>query len=211
MNSIYKILCLVTLLMIGCSGQDGKTYFPLRETSTWEYTTEYLISAGWRGSHASTGRTVVRIDGMETINGKKYYKVVSVTTGIPGVEPEINYYRKTSDGIYIVSQRYRDLPEQLYFPASIEIGTTWNVQNPESDFRYLIKDIADAELIDQKYANCLKIELNGTVYDEELGSMRVNGVSYYAPSVGLVKTDMEGQAQGGIKIVMSTYLNNYEI
>jgi hypothetical protein len=206
--SICATVLSLALLLTGCSKQDSETYFPLSDGAYWEYSMEVYITGG----SFISGKMKTRVDGEERINGEQYIKVVKVTSGIPDSEPEINYYRTTNDGIYFISKKHINHPEQLYLPASLDVGSSWSVQTPDSDIRYTIEAIEDAELFDRKYENSLRIVFEGTEDTEDLGAVIIKGVSYYAPSVGVVKTIFSIHIQGQLvsKISISMNLEEYE-
>lgn len=176
-----SIVIISFFVLASCTKQEND-YFSMHDGARWEYSIEMLI----RGRGIQKAKSVDRVDGIENINGKEYYKVVSVTSGIPGAEPETNYYRRTKDGIYKISGKHKDYPEYMITPFPISVGNKWAVQEPEGLFHYTIESIETAELFDRKYENCLKISFEGNYQ-----SQSAKGYSYEAKNIGTVKSVFE--------------------
>lgn len=138
------------------------------------------------------------IDGEEIINGKKYYKIVSVFDFT--AEPQINYIRKTQDGIYRISEGYKNKPEFLSVPLPLKLGNTWEVNAPEEKGEYSVMARETVYLFDKQYAHCFKIIFKGTFrgFDTER-------TQYFAPNVGLVK-----QVISGKKFKLKAHLVKYK-
>lgn len=150
-------------------------YSPFSEKSRWTYSIEYRAGIG-----VQKGKSVVRVDGTESINGKRYYKVVTVFSGIPGAEPDTRYVRPSKEGFYVV--RDKSQPEFLMVPRAPSIGSTWTVKEGDGRVDYRVEAIETAELFDAKYENCLKVSYEGIAHGKT-----IRGYAYYAPDVGQVK------------------------
>src|SRR5262245_25315804 len=114
-TAFWMALLLVTFY--GCSGGPNKDYFPYHDGARWEYAVEAMVPF----SGVQKGKVISRVDGEETINGKKYYKLVTVYSGIPGAEAEVLYLRKAKDGIYKIDGKYKDNPEYLLVPLPLAV------------------------------------------------------------------------------------------
>ena len=195
------LLILIGLCLLGGLGVLGfrwltqePNYGPISEKSRWTYAVEYRVLFG----SVQKGKAVVRVDGTESINGNRYYKVVTVFSGIPGVEPQIEYVRVSKDGAYVVWDKSK--PESLATPAALSVGTTWTVEKGDSHLDYRVEAMETAELFDKKYENCLKVSYKGTVKGRA-----VKGYQYYAPGVGLVKEFVDASL-----VTMEWALEKYE-
>ena len=170
----YMIIAAL-LVLSACAKQKGEEYFP--ETTNgaqWEYVLNYDSPTGSQNGHIG-----IRIDGEETINGKKYYKEVTVILGNP--DPEICYKRRSKEGIYRIDGTHKDKPEYLVTPFPLKVGDTWTVKTPDGLTRYQAQKIESVEMHNRKYENCLKISFQGV-----RGSIHCEGISYLAPGIGEV-------------------------
>lgn len=178
---IKTIFFALILLLTSCLGQEKKDYFPLLDSSRWEYEGEML-------NYGKLSKVKISsfIDGLEKIHGEKYYKIVSVFDFTS--EPQINYVRKTQDGIYLVAEEYKTKKEVLSVPLPLELGNTWTVNSPEEKGEYSILSRETVYLFDKQYAHCFKIIFKGTIrgFDTER-------TQYFAPNVGLVKQIISGK------------------
>jgi len=204
-RKVCHMKLLLILCLVGCSPGYSQEYFPLKDGAQWEYSLEMLAPSGQQ----VFGRIKTRVDGTRTINGVDYFKVISISSGIGGAEPEINYFRASPDGIYILPGTKLDQPEQLYLPASPEVGSEWHVQVPESDLHYTVQAIETAELFDKKYENCLKISVEGTVRMEGSETLSAKGVMHLAPSIGTVSSNLTMANSWGAKAAVTTILKEY--
>lgn len=171
-------LAVLILSLAACSKQPGENYFPMSDGSRWEFS----IQDSRNVPGAEKRKVVVRIDGDEEIQGKKYHKEVTVFSGIPGAEASISYCRIAKGGIYEISGKHKELPEFLYIPFPLEVGRSWTVQEPEATTSYRVEGKETVELFDRKYDDCLKIS-----FSVEAKSGAYDGVSYYASDVGCVR------------------------
>lgn len=140
----------ILVLAIACSKQKGEDYFPEpRDGEQWEYKVELLAPL----LGVVQGKMLVRVDGKETIKGKDYFKFVNVLTGIPGVEPEVYYYRWAREGVYEIKEQEKKQTESRIVPFPVDVGATWKA----FDKSCRVEAIETLELYDRKYEDCLKI------------------------------------------------------
>ena len=192
---VSYMLIAALLVLSACAKQKGEEYFP--ETTNgaqWEYVFNYVSPTG---SH--NGYIGIRIDGEETINGKKYYKEVTVILGNP--DPEICYKRKTKEGIYRIDGKHKDKPEYLVTPFPLKVGNTWTVKAPDGLTRYQAQKIESVEVPNRKYENCLRIS-----FQSDRGSVHCEGISYLSPGIGEV---LYAQKIGENKLTY--YLEKYKM
>jgi hypothetical protein len=167
------------LLVSACAGQEGQQYFPQpRDQERWEYALEYATGLGG----VQKASAVTRVDGREVIGGREYYKIVTVVSGIPGVEPEITYLRWTGSGIYAVDGKHKDKPEFLTTPFPVAVGDTWTALGHARTSFARVDGIGPVELFDRKYDDCLALS-----YTVTEGSTRYTVTDYVAKGIGSVK------------------------
>ena len=198
MARISKTIALMAVVLgvLACSRSNSESYFPLpQDGAHWEYKLDFMTSLG-----VQSGKLLVRVDGTKTIGDQKYFKYVAVVSGIPGVEPQVSFYRRSSVGIFTVDGKYQDRPEYLEVPFPVEVGNTWTVNGPEKRTEYHVKAIDTLELYDKKYDECLMI-----FYTSAQGLTRIQGTQYLAKGIGLVK---ESGSVDGVKFELT--LDNYE-
>jgi len=210
MRKLTLITAAVSTLLSSCSKEEGKDYLPKIDAlkkvvqnfskdskqDGEEYFLEPPIGARWEYSlenmvpflGVQKGKVLRRVDGEETINGKTYFKTVTVFSGIPGRESYHYYWRKGPDGLYEIDGT--DLPEYLDTPLPLTVGMNWTVQYPNEQQKCSAEAIETVELFDRKYENCLKISFAGEGY---------SGYSYYAPDVGLVKRVIKRNREGSVE------------
>jgi hypothetical protein len=184
---------LITLLLfislgLGMSACTRATsYFPLEAGATWEYTVEYPTMF----SGPKKAKLVSRIEGTQTIDGKTYFKMVTVSSGMPGAKDGTTFYRIGDDGVY----QHDGNEEQLFLPSSLKEGTSWTINGPNGALHYRVEGIETAHLVDKTYENCIKISYEG---DHAVSGLpwqqtaRIKGVVYRAKGIGEVKSFMEG-------------------
>ena len=190
----YMIIA-VLLVLSACAKQKGEEYFPEASNGAlWEYVFNYDSPTG-----SQKGNIGIRIDGEETINGKKYYKEVTIILG--NLNPEICYKRKTKEGIYRIDDKHKDQPEYLLTPFPLKVGNTWTVKTPDGITHYQAQKIVPVEVPNRKYENCLRISFQGN-----RGSVHCDGISYLAPGIGEV---LYVQKTGENKLTY--YLEKYKL
>jgi hypothetical protein len=156
-------------------------YYPMSIGFEWEYVGKMKRGPGNIISVKSTGR----IEGKETINGKEYYKLVTVYKGAPGFPPKtVSYLRKTKDGIYLLAGEQKDKPELLSSPLPLKVGKTWNLATHSSTVKgkYRVEGIETVSLNDKTYEECLKIYLQ-----QETDGVKGERIDYVAPDIGVIK------------------------
>ncbi len=185
----------------GCAQPEGSEYFPMSDDSRWEYTLEYMT----RPAGVQQASTVRRVDGQHRIDGESYYKFVTVVSGFPGTDPEIRYYRKTNEGIFVRWSEESD--EYLETPFPLTVGNEWTVGFSEGgeegtlQLKYKLEAIETVVFAEHSYEDCLKISF---VVEKE--GHRVEVTSFYARGVGLVR-----QVTKLPRITMELRLEQYEI
>jgi hypothetical protein len=186
---LFLVACVV--LFLGCTR--STEYFPLSQGAQWEYSVDYL---GFFGT-PQKGKVVTRVDGTEVMNGKTYYKMVTVSSGIPGFENSSKYYRRDDEGIY----EFDGTNEQLILPFPLEVGRTWTVNEGNQKWTYRVEGIETAHLISKKYDDCVKISFEMVQTTDTIfgaATDQLSGVTYRAQGVGEVKlivTSQHGKAE----------------
>jgi hypothetical protein len=179
---VPRMSCLIFLIiamLCSCAQDQGEKYFPVPSQGTqWDYSVEYLTPSG-----AQKGNLSIRIEGNELINGKQYYKQLTLIPGEPDAKPQISYNRRTKEGIYKIEGKHKDKPEYLSTPFPISVGSTWTVQTPEGARHYKAESTDTIKIANREYKDCLKVTFIG-----QKGSMAFNGTSYLAPGIGEVKS-----------------------
>ena len=174
-------MCFLIALLTSCMEQNELDYYPMSIGSEWEYVGKMKRGPGEIISVKSTGR----IEGKETINGKEYYKLVTVYEGASGFPPKtVSYLRKTKDGIYLLAGEQKDKPELLSSPLPLKVGKTWKLatHSPTVKGEYRVEGIETVVLNDEKYEECLKIYLQ-----QETDGVKGERVDYVAPDIGVIK------------------------
>lgn len=137
-RTLVPLVIVACLLLCGSCG--GSTeYFPLSAGAEWEYSVDYV---GFFGT-PQKGKVATRIENTETINGKTYYKVVTVSSGIPGYENSSKCYRRDDDGIY----EFDGTQDQLFLPLPLETGRTWTVNDGNQTWTFHVDGVETAHLI----------------------------------------------------------------
>jgi hypothetical protein len=173
------IIFLLSLVLSACSKQQQKDepYFPkTSKGAQWEYGLRYSTPSG-----VQMGAMLIRIGDDETINGKTYYKQITLTKGIPGPETHVSYNRRTKEGIYKIDENTSDKHEYLTTPFPVKVGSTWTAKTSNGQTQYIAEKLETIELNNKKYVNCLKVS-----FQAEKGLQHFVGVSYFAPGIGEV-------------------------
>jgi hypothetical protein len=178
----------VLLILLGCSKQQvptpkqqGENYFPEGSKGTkWEYLLRITSPSG-----TQDGRLSISIDGEETINGKKYYKQTSLMSFKQGSKPQVNYNRRTIEGIYRLDARSADKKEYLMIPFPLTVGRKWTTQSSNSHLESVAEKIESIEFLGKTYKNCLKISFKGDANTKPL-----QGYSYFTPDIGETVTEV---------------------
>ena len=198
MNSKLKICYFIphflVIILLSCSHEKSKDYFPMSVGNKWEYTFHYGSIFG-----VNEGRAITRISETVKIDGKKYFKYITVFSGLPGAEPVIEYVRKTKEGIYRIKGDNMSFGEYLDTKFPLTIGKSWESYGPEGTTYYRVEAIETVELFNESFKNCYKIALNSP----EKG---LEGYSYIAPDIGEVKSYGTGEG-----LTLESSLVQYEI
>jgi hypothetical protein len=152
-------------------------YFPKGSNgSQWEYGVRYSTPEG-----VQMGGMLIQISGEETINGKTYYKQITITKGIPGAGAHVSYNRRAKEGIYKIDDNTITRQEYLTTPFPMKVGTMWTAKTSQGHTQFKAEKIETVELNDKKYVNCLKVS-----FLTDKGSQHFEGISYFAPGIGEV-------------------------
>ena len=173
---LSALTILIALTSTLFASEITQNYHPLRKGLKWE---ESYTTLGYTQVSATIN---TRITGKETINGKEYWKVVSVPSGMPGSEPTTNYLRKAKDGIHVIYDSDPKKQDVLDFPLPIKIGKTWEISFPKGHAQNTITSIETVELPNRSYKDCIKMTSVGT-YDSE----QFESTIYFAPNIGSIK------------------------
>jgi len=170
-------ICILALITACSKEQPGEIYFPKgSEGAKWEYGVRYSTPQG-----AQMGSMVIRIEGEETINGKKYYRQVTDIAGVPGAKSKLNFNRRSKEGIYKIDQASQNHAEILMTPFPLKVGDTWTTRSAAGTTTYKAEKVESVELQKTRYTECLKVSFTG-----EMGPKRFEGFSYFAPKIGEV-------------------------
>ena len=169
----------VTILAtcMGCAHTGGSDYFPMDQASKWEYT-EYITTA-YRTNQSTS---VHHIEGREEVNGTIYDRLVDESDAAETLEPNVVYFRKTKDGIFLIDDADDDRNEYLYLPFPLDVGDRWTTKTVQGEVTYRVEACEDVALASVTYEDCLKVAFDGTQ-----GSIPFSGYVYYAKGVGLVR------------------------
>jgi hypothetical protein len=173
----YMIIVILLALSACSKQQQGENYFPkTSKGAQWEYGLRYSTPAG-----VQMGGMIIRIGDEETINGKTYYKQITLTKGIPGAETHVSYNRRSKEGIYKIDEKTATRKEYLTTPFPIMAGAAWTTQTADGQTQFKAEKIETVELNNKKYEKCLKIS-----FQADKGSQHFEGISYFAPGIGEV-------------------------
>jgi hypothetical protein len=172
----HALLVLCCLTFVACMKPKGSEYLG-KAGARYEYSIEYPGLAGVQ--HASM---VVRSDKEETIQGKRYTRVVVSFSGLPGLDQQVSYSRLTGRGAYTIDGDNKDKPEYLDTPLPLEVGTHWTSNGPSSQSSFEVVGAESMEAANETFEKCLKITFKRT---DKNGSSE--GTEYLAPKIGLVK------------------------
>ncbi len=177
------MITLMLLVLSACSKQqtqEGEAYFPrVTKGAQWEYLLKYVTPKG----DVVDGRLLVRVEGEETIGGKKYQKNISTITGLPGAKPQSTYTRRTEKGIYRLEG---DKQDYLVTPFPVSVGNTWKTQSPDGEIQFMAEKIETVKILNKEYKDALKVSFHG-----EKKSSHIEGYSYFSAGVGELMTNMK--------------------
>lgn len=202
----FRLLCVglpILILGLSCSGRTEQHYFPLKNGAKWEYALEYLSAGG----EVVKGRAVTRIDGQKTIAGKRYFRSVLVTSGIPGAESSHRYFRRAPEGLYAIDGDQLQFGEYMSLPLPLEVGRAWKVESATAQMLCEAERIEAAELLDKRFDDCLRITCEGTIHEGgRQGSL--SSITHQCPDVGRVKETAEF-VRGSVRVTYSLMLEDF--
>jgi hypothetical protein len=166
------------VFLLACAKPQGEEYFPLSEGARWQY----AVQASVPFVGVKNGKVTSHVEEKKRVNGKQYYKVLTVLSGIPGPPVQVNFYRKTNDGVFKVDGGGKSDAEYLETPFPLAVGTTWTVQRPDRFLRYQVEGIKTVEVFGQAYKDCLKISYQGHIQ-----AIPSEGYFYRARKIGTIK------------------------
>lgn len=174
-------IAVAVISVCACSAEHKQDYFPISESSRWEYKARVVFENG----KAVNGTVVNYSAGEVIIQGKRYIKYISTTEFYTGASTtknsEVSYYRIASDGVYKIDDKHKDQPEYLEMPLPIPIGLTWISQSPgRGEAEVHAENAGSVEVNGRKYEGCLKV-----VYRLKDAAGTID--YYLAPDIGIVK------------------------
>jgi hypothetical protein len=176
-RSTACLIALSLLILSSCAKQQGEEYFPkVSAGSQWEYVLQYATPAG-----TQNGKLLIRIAGEEKVNGKKYYKQISIISGLSGQETQTSYNRRGKDGIYKIDNIEKDNLEYKSIPFPLTVGSVWTITTPDGQLKYRAEKVETVEMLNRRYENCLRIS-----YQVDNKGVHVEGVTHLAPGIGEV-------------------------
>jgi hypothetical protein len=180
MKLLHCLVLATPLLTVACFHQNGEEYFPAPSSSgRSEYSITYRNASGVV-QHASM---VSYGDGEETINGKRYTKMIADYSEMPGMDRSVGFTRRTREGIYVI-EGARDQPEHIETRFPVKVGTSWTRVSPKTSVDNKAVGLETVQLGDNIFHQCLKIDFTSR---GALGQPSCQGSEYLAPDVGLVK------------------------
>ncbi len=172
------ILSMAMAMLTACGNSGYRKYFPepaVGQSGT--YLASFQASSG-----IQTVTMIERVEGKEKINGRTYYKTVTIFQNAPGAEPILSYERYDKDGIYAIDTDDPQQAEYLDTPFPLEDGSSWSVQYSDAQVDVRVEGLEDVYLPEKTYENCLKLSLTGFDTGEP-----VSLEQYYAEGVGMVR------------------------
>jgi len=182
-----------------CAQASGKNYFPLADGGKWEYAGRFSSASG----REFNVRATAKVDGETLINGKMYFKLVTVSdfTGVPGYDrhlEDVRYYRFAEDGIYVRPGNDPDKPDLLEMPLPIPVGVKWLSGTTETR----AERAGTIRVGGRVYKDCLRVTF-------KLADGVRSTENYYASGVGIVKTVYVNTTEP--KSVVELTLEKYEL
>jgi len=179
----YRMISALALAIAGCSSAQESEYFPKPSKNSREYSFE--MTSGLLGSQK--GKLTERIEDEIEIGGKKYFKHISVISGIPGIPPTVQYRRHSKDGIYVVEGDVSKAPEYREVPFPIAVGQEWSYTTAEGAHHCKAEAIEDLYLFDRTIKGCLKISKT-----HSMDGVKITTETYFARKFGDVKSIAHG-------------------
>ena len=189
---------------------DVRDWFPEDATETQR---EYRMAGEGLPPLFQKLRMLMHVDGITTLNGRRYYKVVleysgaedlvalltnpdapadevellksrQVTEFVKSLQPSIAYERRDDTGIYSLDGNDLDKPESRDPPFPITVGTKWSAD----DLRYTVTGFEDVEAADRTFRNCIKVQASSNAAGADIAS-----TIYSAPGIGVVKISLSNK------------------
>lgn len=202
------MLCRLFLIVVlascnACGTGDRHSYFPLGDSSWWEYSVRFT----YRGEPREQ-RLILANQAPVNVDNEKYFPRRSASN-------HTDYFQKNEQGISHIDPVKGDRTWILRQPY--EIGTEWQetskvsklellggaftatymarIQRPVT-MSYKIESLDDTVKVNGiRYTNCLRVRSKGRLYAgstlEEfmnISSINIDQTEWYAPGVGLVKS-----------------------
>lgn len=171
------------LIVAACGKPEGTRYFPEpTKGERSEYSIQYIVPGGT----VVNATMITRVAGEEPINGQRYWKSVSTTSGIPGAEQSIVYKRWTPSGVFRIDKADSagsTPPEHLAIPFPLQVGIHWEEVSKFETILYKVESEEIVDLTGRTFPNCIKIRIAGKLASGE----SVDGWEYAAPGVGMIK------------------------
>jgi hypothetical protein len=198
---------LLVFLAACASKKPTDDYLPLSNGFSWEYRLEVQMPAKTGGPQVFSGRQVNRVDGTEAIDGKTYFKVLYLYSGVPGFKDSPSFFRKAADGIYrinLIEGTSGKQPESLFLALPPTVGKTWTNQNSSVGTDVCrIEGFETVQLLSGEYPDCLKVSVENL---DAQGKSRSKAAVYFAKGVGGVKVSAKfGES------VLATSLEKYQL
>ena len=181
-TSVVVIAVVMMIAFSGCSNYSAN-YFPLPRTGQWTYDLRVTNSA----LRSESGSYICVVDGKQTIQGKRYTRIVNITKGITSAETTVGLYRRAHDGIYFRDASKPDDKESLLLPDSPVVGKSWTTVSGNVKRESRIESFETLEVSGRKYEQSLKISFTLTGPDGVF-----TGYEYRAPGVGHIRQLMLG-------------------
>ena len=162
------------------TGDQG--YFPVADHARWTYSIEIAMPDGLH-----KGERVRQTNGRERIGGKEYYKITTVTSGIPGVQTENEHMREDPSGAYELDDEKSG--EFSVAPLSLTAGAAWDLKSSRINAKCKVEGFEPAEVAGRKLDHCATIKCTGEIKAPD-GTMGLESTSLRCPGVGLVKEDL---------------------
>ncbi|HSG41033.1 MAG TPA: hypothetical protein VLE27_15455 [Thermoanaerobaculia bacterium] len=157
MRRLPASIVLAASLALACR-EDPQGFMPLKVGQKTVYEVEYSINR----ASVQRAEAVMRIDETRTIDGNKYFRVVTVVTGVPGHEPEVYYRRFAADGLHEVHYVGDTPVDFLQTPWPLEVGQAWQVNAAGIEMTCRVDVRMPAVLPEKTYDDSYKISCYGT-------------------------------------------------
>ncbi|HUP22076.1 MAG TPA: hypothetical protein VNB06_03955 [Thermoanaerobaculia bacterium] len=99
-----------------------------------------------------------RVEGTETINGERYERTVSVTTGIPGTPPFRLFKRESGDTVYTLASRDQAEPVESLHPRAWMVGYSFTEAGGQT---CTVESSEDVILARRTYEDVWKMKCQG--------------------------------------------------